>query len=127
MSKTVLERRLNLQGENFSLLYAQEFGRKSGSSIRTKEDRSLCWHYMGESTKKTKDSREQKGKWVCHGTSRSLTGGKLDPTPKQADVASLQRADMTFDHIHLPQWSRVQHLHLIVLKNYVTSLYGSRF
>jgi len=127
VSKTVLERRLNLQGENFTVSYTRKNLEESVEAASGQRKTGVSAGTMGESTKKTQDSREQKGKWVCHGTSRSLTGGKPDLTPKQADVASLQRADMTFDHIHLPQWSRVQHLHLIVLKNYVTSLYGSRF
>lgn len=64
---------------------------------------------MGESIKKTK-SEESRREEVCHGTNRSLAEGKLELMPKQADRTSLQRADLTSDHMHLIQWSRVQHL-----------------
>lgn len=45
-----------------------------------------------------------------------LTEATLELMPRKADIISLQRADLTFDHIHLIQWSRVQCSHLIVLK-----------
>lgn len=91
-----------------------------GGSLETasgQKETGLSAGSMGESIKKPKNRGEQEGKRVCHGTNRSIAKGKTELMPKQADVTSLQRADLTFHHIHLIQWSRVQHLHLIVLKN----------
>lgn len=69
----------------------------------------LCWQY-GRRHKKPKDGEEQEGKRVCCGTDRTFREGKAEPVPKQADVSSLQRPDLTFDHIRLIQWSGVKTL-----------------